>query len=123
MKTSKLSKDAKKSLTKLGDISAEVRMDDVVNIFISKYEASLIERKTKLLIQIKKAKTELDKVNLSVRSEMSEVLKSYFDTQISWRDPNFINKLVVFTFENDSLHIDHSLHKGFCTGVLSLKKR
>lgn len=119
MKT-KLSKDAKKSLAKMGDISAEVRMDDVVNIFISKYETSLIERKAELIKKVTGAKKEFDEVKSSVQSEMSELLKNHFDTLISWRDPNFINKLVVFKFESNKPQINHSLNKGFCKGILYL---
>lgn len=80
-------------------INAQVTFDDIVNVFVSRYEEQLHQQRANIQRQLKALQQEKAAVITEIRAEVTAVLQSQFDTV----DNQVAKKFVITTDEVNNL--------------------
>ena len=77
-----------KSIKNFGELNVKVDLNDVVNVFVSKYEKELLERKKELNEKIRVLKEVIGNELKKVKGKYNEIIKKEFDKDFNWRVKN-----------------------------------
>ena len=90
-------------ISKLGEFKVEFNLNDVVNVFLSRYEKSLLLKKSEINSQLGIHKKNLDIKIESVENSLNSQLKSKFKEEFDYSIPN---KLFKCKFDEGQLNRD-----------------